>query len=144
MFRRTMVLGCVAAFGLWTAAVGQTAPTQAVKPNSDLRCLIIANALGQSKDQRQRQEVRLMMIFYLGRIDARTPNLPLAPALQAQDALIRVAPPTAQQAQAQVRACVATYEGRMKALGALMRPPAGGAAPQPAMPKGPAQPPAPL
>ena len=98
------------------------------RPNADLRCMIIANAIGaQSKDQREKSELQLMIIYYLGKVERGTPNLNLGPALQAQDALLRATPPTPAQAQAQAKSCFANFQGRMAALQALMRPPPGAA-----------------
>ena len=102
------------------------------KPNADLRCMIIANAIGaQTKDPRQQQELQLMMIYYLGKVERGSPNLNLGPALQAQDLLLQATPPTAAQAQAQANGCFANFQGRMTALSALTRPPSGAAPAKP-------------
>ena len=139
---RPAALALVTVLGASSAALAQAPAAPPVpagaKVNPDLTCMLVANGLGRAaKDDKNREMASLMMIFYLGRVDHGTPNLNLAPALQVQGQLAQATQGDQAKVQAEVQNCVAKFNGRMNALGALTKPPAGAATP-PATPATPA------
>ena len=101
----------VAGFGLGQA---QTPAPAAVKANPDLRCMLMASVLSQNPDPKAKELSNIMMFYYLGRFDARNPNVPLQPALQAQAKLL-----TQAEANPEGQRCVAAVSTRVTALRAM-------------------------
>lgn len=138
MFRRTAALGLIISLGLAGQAAAQ-AKSAITAQDVDLRCMLVASALSQNKEPAARGLSNIMVFYYMGRLDVRSPGLALGPALQAE---AQKSPPAEMQAQGQK--CIATMKARAGALQALSGPrpnaPPAQAAPPAAMPTGPASP----
>ena len=134
MFARTAVIALTL-----SALASQVAAAPAAPSDVDLRCMLVASALSQNKEPAAKGLSNIMVFYYLGRLDARSPGVPLGPALQAE---VQKTPP--QEMQVQAQKCIATMKDRAGALQALSgpRPAQPGQSPS-AMPTGPAAPPAP-
>lgn len=138
MFARTIVIAAAL-----SALVNQASAAPAAANRTDLQCMLVASALGKNKEPEARGLSNIMVFYYLGRLDARTPGVDLGPALRAE---VQKTPP--QELQIQAQKCVETMKARAGALQALggprptQAPGSSGNAPS-VMPTGPAAPPAP-
>lgn len=128
MLRRTGAFALVTFLGFAGGATAQPPSppprpaASAVKPNSDLRCMLVASSLARNKDERARAMAGPMMVYYYGRADARTPHLALGAALQAEANLLQTTPGGPAQMQAQAQTCVSTFETRIQVLNQLVGP----------------------
>ena len=77
MFARTAVIALTL-----SALASQVAAAPAAPSDVDLRCMLVASALSQNKEPAAKGLSNIMVFYYLGRLDARSPGVPLGPALQ--------------------------------------------------------------
>lgn len=61
---------------LTTTAAGYNAKGKNAETHADIRC-VIAGARLAAADPKQRTNAMMLLIYYIGRIDGRTPNLDL-------------------------------------------------------------------
>ena len=95
----------MAALGTAPAALAQDAAVAA-----DVRCIAIAGlAAGQAPAEQQGQIVAGMM-YFLGKLDARAPNLDIAAAIRLQLVGLQA------NGQAEAQRCAAEVSGRGRAL----------------------------
>jgi hypothetical protein len=89
----------------------QEAPTApAVAPNQDVRCFMIGNAFMKSNDPAAKAAAPVLMLYYLGRIDALTPKLDLMQAVRDQT------PAVAADLAGIAKTCGDAFNARTKAL----------------------------
>jgi hypothetical protein len=117
-----MAVTLLAASGLH-AQEAATAPAAA--PNQDVRCFMIGTALLKSNDPAAKAAAPVLMLYYLGRIDALTPKLDLVQAIKDQTPGV-----TADLANT-AKACGDAFNARTKTL-SQMGGPTPGAAESPA------------
>ena len=101
--------GLAAAIALAGAALPAAAQDDAA--GKDLRCMIITMSLMSSNDPTQQQQGLMGTLYYVGRLDGRTPDLDLEARLRGE-----VAQLTPQVMAAEAQRCSAQLIARGKAL----------------------------
>ena len=111
MSRRTAFAFAFAALAV--ALAGGAARAQSTL-DSDIKCMVVGGALNQSQDPKARTVSTLMIFYFLGRIDARDPNLDLASALKTRMQSLKPA-----DLQVEARRCSDQMNTRSQALQAV-------------------------
>jgi hypothetical protein len=121
LFTTAMAAGLLFATGAAAAPAAQVAGPAAapVADQPDLKCLIIAMAAIESGRADAQQPGVLGAIYYLGRLDARTPGLDLRSAIAAEEATLKPETMGAEAAR-----CAAELKSRSAAIRALGDAPA--------------------
>lgn len=109
MSRRT----ALAFVALAVSLAGSVAHAQTTL-DSDIKCMVVGGALNQSQDPKARTVSTLMIFYFLGRIDARDPNLDLATALKTRMQTLKPA-----DLQVEARRCSDQMNTRSQALQAV-------------------------
>jgi hypothetical protein len=109
MSRRT----ALAFVALAVALAGTAAHAQSTL-DSDIKCMVVGGALNQSQDPKARTVSTLMIFYFLGRIDARDPNLDLTTALKTRMQALKPA-----DLQVEARRCSDQMNTRSQALQAV-------------------------
>jgi hypothetical protein len=79
MVRRN-TLALITLAGALVAGAAQAQNTN----DADLKCMVVAGALNHSEDAGTRTASSLMVYYFLGRLDARSPSMDIASALKTQ------------------------------------------------------------
>lgn len=72
--------GGLAAFGVLSA----TARASTASPETivDVQCVVVGARLSMSSDQRQQKSGEMLLVYFLGRIEGRSPKLVLEPLIE--------------------------------------------------------------
>jgi hypothetical protein len=76
--KRILTGAAIAAAGVLLATTASAADTDT---DADVRCIVVAMALTQSADDQARAFAQPALIYFQGRIDGRSPNFDLEPAI---------------------------------------------------------------
>jgi len=90
---------------------------------ADLKCMVVAAALSQNADPGLKSAGAMTGIYYLGRLDGRTPNLDLETRLRAT-----ISQMTPQELVPEIQRCGQQVQARLKSAGQIgsRMPPLGG------------------
>jgi hypothetical protein len=92
----------------------QDAPAApAAAANQDVRCFMVGNALMRSSDPTAKAAAPLLIFYYLGRIDALTPQLDLAKAVRDET------PGVSADLANTAKVCGDAFNARTKSLGEM-------------------------